>query len=627
MTLEWQPDLILVGSGGDDPCVAIFEADIGETRKLIRLQPGHSAYAIAIDTEQEIIAVGTKSGLIYLVTSLQTQDLDDPTPNNKLVQGASILSVCWSKKTLLVVSDIAGRCLVWHTKLDINPQPLKVMEGDICCLLNLKGGKLAGLSSTGQLHFWKTSPSQLVHTVNVPAPPPIKALVRMLYWQSRQALVFPGPEGSLTIFELEDNRITKLDAHNRNFYAISSFGEDLLTVGMEDGRLRIWQPDTDKPIYDLEAPKGVISASSVGDSHNKILLIDRQGTASLYILENDNLRLLSLLRGKDYRVIVTPDPEKIRVFYAQQREDEIRDIFTEIRDKMGRAPTEVIDRLHSRLIKLGYEHISLMIRGEQAEQEGDLIEALKCRSSMMRILPAKDPKTCISLEKYASLLERLWHLTEAVDIYKRIVRIEPTYQFVLKHNVLARNAELVKNKNFVIEPDISIQHITDSANIIGKEFIGRYIIKRLQQEPCGSVGLTAEAIAEKYNMVRKSPGKEGLPPAITERVWWISREDVDEIDIVAFGDGQTNTVKGLQFALQISSGDMSTVVFPLIIFDWRVASKSQFMEENNDKSSNALKSLRGKATSNLYVAAVHGALRHTLRLLITENLSKKRRKG
>ena len=625
MDTESQADTIILGTGGQTPRVELFDGDSGETRKIIELDTGHSAYAIDIDSESGRIAVGTKGGLLYVVPNAHNEDPMKSTSRMKLVQGAPVLSVCWINKTLLAVSDTAGRCLLWHTNQDRDPQSLQVMEGDICCLSRLSDSTLAGLSSEGNLLFWQTMESQLITTVHVPKPPSKKALVRMVYWPVNKALAFPGPEGHLTIFYLENGTKKDLDGHMGDFYAVSLWRENLLTVGMEDGYLKIWQPETDKPKHEIKVPKGIISAGFTGTSKHNILLIDKQGKAGTYSLGDSNLQLIEVLPGKDYRTITTPDPERIQAFYLQKREDEARSIITEIQDKIDRAPDDVIDRLHSRLVELGYGHISLMLQAEQAEQKGDFIEALTFRLSMMKILPKKDPKTVISIEKYAALLEKLWHLTDADDVCQRIMEIDPNYKFDLENNKLARNANLVRNNNFVIEPDIPIEKIIISANIIEKQFMGRYLMKRLSIESCGRVRLSPKIIAEKYNMFIEHKQNEGLPKAITERVWWISRESVDEIDIVTFGDGQTSSIKGLQFALQVSSVVTDTLVAPLLVFDWRKVSETISIREENDKAFHALKRMERNKQSNLYISAVSGALRYAIRLLITENLSKQKK--
>ena len=147
MNFTWQPYIAFLGAGGNNPRVEAINTDSGEIKKFIELPPMHSAYALDIDIERGTLAVGIKGGLVYIINSDQNLEDEAPLQYETLVQGAPILSVCWINKSILVASDIAGRCLLWDTDRESSPQPLETMEGVICSLLNLPDDKLAGFSS------------------------------------------------------------------------------------------------------------------------------------------------------------------------------------------------------------------------------------------------------------------------------------------------------------------------------------------------------------------------------------------------------------------------------------------------------------------------------------------------
>jgi hypothetical protein len=58
-------------------------------------------------------------------------------------------------------------------------------------------------------------------------------------------------------------------------------------------------------------------------------------------------------------------------------------------------------------LKYGYPHVSLALRSQHEEKKENIIEALKLSSSLMEILPQDNPNTCVSMERYASLLEKV----------------------------------------------------------------------------------------------------------------------------------------------------------------------------------------------------------------------------
>ena len=624
MGRPWPLDTVFLGAGGEHPRVDTFSADSGETGNLLNLPPTNSAYAIDIEDEEGTLAVGTKGGLVYTLMNPGSQKTERLLPTRKLPQGAPILSMCWVRKSLLAVSDTARRCFIWHTDQDAPSLALETKKSTICSLLNLPGGLLAGLSSGGMLLFWDPLEGRLVRAIDVPVPPPKGALVRMVYWSAEHALAWPSRIGHLPLFLLEKDDLRDLNAHDGVFYALSPWGEGLLTVGMEDGRLKIWEASSGTPALDFQVDRGVISSAVCSNQQGKVLLVDERGKAKAYSIGEDRLKLTDRLPGEDYRVAVVRSPERTQALYARQREEEVSGIVKEIEGGMGRFPHELIEKLHSRLAELGYEHVSLALRAEQAVQKEDIVEGLRYYSLLMEILPPENPKVCASMESYVALLERAWHIPEAAATCRRILSIDPNYRFSVKTDRLEEISKLAGDNGSIIEPDIPIERIIESGTVIRRCFTGRYVLKTLGSQSCNRVRLTPKMISEKYEKVRAESRVAGLPPAAAEQVWWLSRAGYGQVQLVTFGDGKTNDIKGLQFGVQVCCGELDTAITPVVLFDWRYVPPQESVEEGNDKASGALRRIRDKALSNPYLAAVHEALTQALRRLVTETRPERR---
>jgi hypothetical protein len=622
MDWAWPLDIMFLGAGGKEPRLDAV-MDSGETRRLLELPPTHSAYAISIESEDGSIAVGTKGGSVNILAGNGVPKTGEPVQYWQLAQGAPVLSACWICKSVLAVSDTARRCLLWDTIQKEFLRPLETGGETICSLVNLADGLLAGLSTNGKLLFWHPWEGRLVKKTDGPPPPITSALVQMVYWPAERALAYPARNGNLTLVGPEKDDRRELAAHQGAFYAISAFGGNLLTVGKEDGRIKVWEAGPDKPRHDYQGVEEVISAVALGNQPTKLLLVDARGIASAYTLEDGELRHLGRMPGKDYRVAVVPSAERIQALYAKRQEEEVRRIVTEIQEGVERVPEEDITRLHSRLTELGYEHVSLALRAEQADKNGKIVETLEFYFGLVRILPQDNPSIFASMERYAASLEKAWHLPEADAVRRRILDFDPNYQFNACPNNLGEAADLVRGENWVIEPDIPIEHVIESANVIGKRLIGRYAMRLEAPQSCCRVLLTPEMIAEKYERVRRESGKKGLPGATTERVWWISREGYDEVQLVPFGDGATNTIKGLQFAVQVSCVELDTVVTPVVLFDWRAVLPGETVEEGNKRACAALRRIGDEALSNSYLGAVDHSVRLALRRLVTEKRSER----
>ena len=616
-------NIAFIGAGGDVPRVDFLNPDTGEVRNYTKLPPMHSVYAVDIETTGTL-AIGTRSGLVRLQNHGYEIQRDKPNDFNEFCQGAPILSVCWCNGSILAASDSTGRCLLWNNnRVGGEPFPLETADGVICSLVNLSNGLLAGCSSEGKMFFWEIPKGQLVRVIDIPTPPSMCALVQMVYWDSANVLMCPGPDGQLTLYDLETSQIKHLDAHQGDLYAVSIWDESLLTLGMQDARLKLWRNSEDNPIQNIDAPKGIISMAVSGYQPAKIVLINVGGKASVYTLEQDGLKLVNHVQGKGYRVIAAQKAEKIRIFEARKREAAANEALNIIRKNTDRGSFVSLEEEHSKLINLGYEHVSLAIKAEQAAREENIPKAIEFYNSLMTYLPPKQPNSFLSMEKYAAMLKISWHITEARSIYETILRTKPDYPVLEKLKNLTSIEEIIVENSWVIEPDISMDVLIESANILEKKFMGQYALTKLSPKSCKGVSLNPEIIVSKYDQIRNEDGNGKMPAARIERLWWISRTGFEELELVLVGDGADNAFKQFKYVLQVFSDDSNTMIIPVILFDWQYDLKGASPEEGNRKASEMLKRMKGNDLCNTYLMAVHKGVDHALRRLITENSSKR----
>lgn len=621
--MVWQSNTIFIGGGINNPGVVALNVDTNDTRKLLDLPLLNSVYAMDLDLINNKLAIGTKGGLVYILSVESREITEKDSLAYKLVQGASVLSACWVGESYLAVSDTAGRCLLWHTNIDKSPKVLGTFEDVICSLLNIDENILAGLSSKGRLYFWEAFEGKLIKTLNVPGPPSISGLVKLVYWQEEYSIVFPNSMGRLTLFDLKKDTAKSINAHKGDFYAISTYGDRLLTIGMQDRRLKIWSKGYNESDCEIIAPEGVVSLAVAGERHQKLLIVDTKGKASVYQIKNDKLHFLSHLPGRDYRVVISPDPEKLQRFIFQKKESEARQITSEIQANTGQLDDNTIKKLHTRLVELGYEHLSLEIRTEHAYKNKDIIGSLKYAFSLMKLLPQKEVFACNSMERYAALLERTWHISEADAVCKSISNIDPDYPFVMQTNYIEWVGNIIRDNYWMIDPDIPIHQIIESATIIEKQFYGRYVIRKLDPEPCYGVSIPADRIVEKYEYIRNESAELKLPSATAEHVWWISSSEIQQIQLVTFLDEPNQKVSRSQFALQVFGGNQGTVVVPVVLFDYRNADPKISVKMNNEKALEEFSKIKQSPLTTNYLTSVHQTLIQALRLLVTEGLSKR----
>ena len=179
-------------------------------------------------------------------------------------------------------------------------------------------------------------------------------------------------------------------------------------------------------------------------------------------------------------------------------------------------------------------------------------------------------------------------------------------------------------KHWGIEPDIPLEHIIQSAGIIGKKITGRYVINSLHPEPCGRANLSPEVILEKYEQVRRELGEEKLPEAAGEKIWWISRRRIEQTEVISFSNDGIQRRGGLQFCLQVFHDHLNTTVIPVVLFLCPETPQPISFEDHNRQAFKMLRYLRNKPRSNPQLATVHQGVKHALRRLLTEDLAKER---
>lgn len=616
---------ILLGAGGEHPRIDGFDPDSGCIQNIMNLPQMHSVYAIDTNVKNGNIAIGTKGGVIYVISQetipINTESLQ-PTI---LLQGAPVVSVCWISESLLGASDISGRCLLWNIDMGTKPRVLKVLKGVDCNLLMLKDEILAGLSSSGKLIFCHPCEDKLVHVIDTP-PIPIKTgLVKMVHWKGGDALAFPGKSGHLIIANLKDYRIRSLEAHEGSLYAISIWGDGLVTAGMDDSRLKIWLPDCKQATQNIKLSEGVIASATVYQFHqSKIILIDSKGRAATYIHDDNKFQFVKRVSGEDYRSIEAPDQKNLMASYNEQKEKKALDIVSDILEKNDRLSPDENVKNHYQLIELGYKHVSLAIQIENAVLKGDISEGIRLYAILLRIIPLDNPNSIPSMEKYASLLEKVWQMDAARGLYGNIISIDPDYTFSVRPDAIEQMAQIMRENKSIIQLDIPIDHVIKSATAIGKQFFGRFVIGNTKPKICNRMKLTSKMIVEKYAQIRMETEGKYLPDAVTEKLWWLRKDQADQVEVVVCDIGQTNENKRFQLVLQINTGEMDTFVIPVIIFNMDYVETEKPIEKINDNALEMLAKIRKAPFSNAYLAAIHWAMDQALRRLVTEHSPNRR---
>jgi len=571
----------------------------------------------AIDEKVTKIAAGSRNGRIY-IHEFPHEINNTILPfkfKNILIQGSPVLSICWLDNDFLAVSDKSGQCFIWDIKKKSFFASLET-RGNIICGLFYQNNILFGLSMDSRLQLWDIATQKQLMNFIIPPLPRIGALVKSIYWPANNTLVFPGTEGRLSFYNIKDKTISTIKAHEGDFYSITLYGDYITSFGMTDHLCKIWCKGHDNPVLTYRTDKMIISSVCFSGHQDKFFLIDSEGTAYEYTLEQDGFNFVHQLPGQNYRVCISICLGVDHQFTDNVKRNKAYTIAKNIMKDNGQISDNEYNRYYEELTNIGFNHVRLALQADQAEKNGDLFNAIKFNIEILRIIPKDCNETCITMEKYATLLEKAWNFTEACCISKKILKINSLNQCA-KKIINTYHFSGIDQDSWVIKPDISLDIVFKSATV-AKNICGRYLIKSLNRIICEKIILTPELIEKKYKEIQKKTASKDLAQISIDCVRFFSNNENENIKILSFVNRSNSASKYIQFAARIICNDSGTIVIPIILFDCRSNNIKSLLSNNAVDIFKIFTSIKNGPSSSMYLRTIHKLFHHTLQRLITE---------
>jgi len=612
---------VLLGAGGRQPGITAYEPIAGRLEKVMSFSRGHSVYSISVSPAGDAFVAGTRDGELYWIEQKVEGGTAEGHSMQKHLQGAGVLSSCWLDATTIAASDTAGRCLLWR-RGDHRARKLPTAGRTVCSLFKLDGEQLVGLCLEGELLIWNWLECRLVRTLSAPVFHGISALVNIIYWRQASCLVWPGPDGSIVLWNTDSGAIRAVSAHSGPMYAICVQGDMLLTIGKSDGSMKHWLPDGFHPAGSCQAPEGIISASIWADRAYRMLLVSETGQACVYGLSNGGLNFIERLAGHDYRIALGPEPGEFETMCKRHETEEVQSIACRIKEKVKRFESDGLDDLHGRLVELGYEHVSLVLRGEEYRQRKDLVSELGAYNRLAALVTLSDEGARSSLLRYGMLLRTCWQLRTAYDLYKSLAETCPHDKQI--EDVIERLAPyvaVIEQNEFVIESEVSIADVIRAATLLGAAFHGQYLVRALEPQGTACRGIVPSVFIEKYEHMRLSNSGLSLPRAEEKSIWWLSKDRIEMIPTVVFSAAGAGPAKGLEFGIQFRCDELQTTLVPVVLFRVDPKKPNVGLEQHNSEALAWLQLVYNRSLSNGWLSIVHGCANQVVRQLITKELS------
>ena len=555
----------LLGRGGINPGIDVYRPTTGGTEQILSLESGQSVYALSISADNRIVAAGTKRGEIYLLrTDGQVTSDKISYKIDQFALSSPVLSLCFVNANILATADTAGTCILW--RLDKSESYRLANDGKVICSLFCADARhLAGLSVSGELVIWDWTTTSTVDELKVPIPPESASLVKCICLPDTDIWAWPGRGGLMVLYDRGQNQIRTVEAHEGDFWAMAVCNRRLLTVGRTDSCLKSWTAGLLEPTDVYQAPFGIISAAILDTDSFKMLLVDDTGRAGLYRCNESKLELVKYPGGKDCRVVLGPDPEKVKVMAEQRKAARARTLAIEITDRIGKGLCGELESLYQELTELGYGHVTLSLRAGEAKAKDDLAGEIVACHKLAKIVSYDQPQTEVSLARYAGLLESIWQPQMATGIYKRLQKQYPDNNIYKDHlHRLTKYVKAIKKDQCVIETDIPISILAKATAAADSHLCGRYLLKADPVYNC-RVHISPSELLCKFDQIRRSIAQ--LPTASQIDICWLSKEKIDRAATFLVSCNIVSRFGNLEFGIKFLNAGLQTLLVPVIILN------------------------------------------------------------
>lgn len=582
---RWQK-AVLLGAGGARPCLDVIYPN-GEISRLLEMPPGQSVYAIDRSPGQGSLAVGTRDGQVRIVSDPWRSDGSEDL---NLAQGAAVLSLCWCGDQHLAVSDLAGRVLLWDIRDPASPQLLDTKGEVICALCLVKENLMAGLCVAGALQVWNLGESKPVSRYACEPPPERFALVKLEYLSHSNELIYPARQGQLIRLELESGHQAPLKAHDDDFYAFTALGEKLITAGLSDQAMKVWQICGNDQAAEHPMGTGILQLAPFPGHSDIVAAITESGFPGVIHLNEGRLTASPSKGMGDYRYAV---PVLTNAELQAASQEEARCLASQLESSLDQGDVTKVDDIHHQLRRLGYEHVALGMRSAWAIEHGDFLSALDYSARLINLLPIDDPRSFDSLQRHAQLLTRYWLLDSAFELYSRMKAADSSLANPPNESNLY--SFLTDSKRNIFEPAISLEEIIKANGILQQAFGGTYVLSKNDTYRFSSIPRSPEDISDALNHEFTTSFDSYNMSAEAQLINLLSEQGASQKTIIEIGTVQENPAP-ITLGLLINTSISHSDVIPMILFKWNT---EQPYQQNNKEALAYLEGL-GNQSDHLY---------------------------
>lgn len=592
MTTHWNKFALLC-TGSREPGVCVVDVETNETHRALIFPEGDSAYSMAVAQRGDVLAVGTRTGNLFLISGEVEAMFSHPEGKiTPIAFQSPILSLCFIGQDRLVVAT-ASKTFWLNTAVPGETHDMETRGDIICALAAVSESQVFGLSVRGQLLGWAFPEGRCFRRQSGSPPGDVWGVVRLEHWASASALAYGAETGDLVLCSVQGKDCDVRPAHSGELYAIASSELYLLTAGRHDRRLKLWVRESPTPVADHPCPLESTSAAFITEDPYHVILVDTWGRAEVFKVGTEKLQFLASIPGNNHRVVNSPDLAGQRTERIAASAHEMDVIASKtVPELLAQERYEAVEPQCKRLDSLGYPHIALWFRADIAARQTKKLEELQFRQTLHKDYTQTDPWFEAARVKYADLLMDLWRFEEAATVFGKLAESKAHAECATRYERASSMAKSLKRSGVIADPVESLELLIRAASAIGNPFLGRWVVARKANRQFTGLFLKPTDVLAECR--RQVAGRLKNITCVQEDVMFFSPEGKRKAAALVFKGPDRRRSSRLQFLIVSESYPGGYSVTPVIALAANDKAKAGDTEHHNNVVLAVLGATEGK---------------------------------
>jgi hypothetical protein len=400
---------------------------------LYRDKRAGSIYALDISPTGTYLASGSKIGLVR-VWSFLDHDLPEKAPFHFEIyhQIGPVTALAFLTDDLLLSGGFNGKIRIISISDKKCLYELEAHSGPICSLVSLGSRGAASLGTDGKVKIWDMETRSCIFQRDGFAfPKNSLSLFPALAFSSEPGYLFsPSAEGKLHLFDLRNECAhDSLEVHEGAFYGMAACGKLLVTGGVADKTLNLWDVNQRKLLYKIDSGSSFLRLKFLGETEVVAVCFDSKESHSLRRYSLPDLKQSAIMVDLDLRSLATVPAStiehKTKAEYVRWRNGLINQARSMLTDPEGMEP------LLEQLRENGLREDAILLQAESARERDKPLHELILLLDLTEAVEVSQDNVP-NLKRLAFLLEHLNEPRLAILNYEKVRSFVDVEQDILR---------------------------------------------------------------------------------------------------------------------------------------------------------------------------------------------------